>query len=353
MLGKTDEINRMIESMGEGVVMMNKQGELAILNPMAKQSLGFSPEEKVTADNLVKYITNQNNNKFFQKGVGFEEYVPIEIEISNPCPHFLSAIQTLVKDENGKELGIVTILRDISKDKEIDQLKSDFISMVSHDLRSPLATIKNVIEILLASQAGEVTDAQEHLLKLADKKITTLNYLVADLLDLSKIESGQMRMEFVLMDVVEAVQDVLATLSQTLQEKKIQINANLSPRTPKVYGDYQRIVQIFTNIIGNAVKFTDNNGIITIQLSEDDGYAKVSVKDTGPGIAPEDVNKIFDKFFQSEKTTENSLKGIGLGLAIAKKLIEAHKGKIEVESKFGEGSTFHIFFPFLKISKRS
>ncbi len=353
MLGKTCEIDRMVKSMGEGVVMINKQGELAILNSMAKQALGFSSDEEVTIDNLVKYITNKKNDNFFRKGVECKEYVPIEIEVSNPCPHFLSAIQTLVKDENGEELGIVTILRDISKDKEINQLKSDFISMVSHDLRSPLATIKNVIEILLAGQAGEVTDAQEHLLKLADKKINTLNYLVADLLDLSKIESGQMRMEFALMDVVEAVQDVLTTLDKTVQEKNIQINANLLPRTPKVYGDYQRIVQIFMNIIGNAVKFTDNNGLITIQLSEEDGYAKISVKDTGPGIASEDVNKIFDKFFQSEKTIESSSKGIGLGLAIAKKLIEAHKGKIEVESKFGEGSTFHIFFPFLKMRKKS
>ncbi|MCK4307475.1 PAS domain S-box protein [candidate division WOR-3 bacterium] len=352
MFDKIHEIERMVENMGEGVIMTDKKGELAVLNPMAKQALGFNPKEKVTVDNLAKYVANQEVSTIFQKRASFKEYAPVEIEISRPHPHFLSAIQTLVKNENGEKLGIVTILRDITKEKEIDQLKADFISMVSHDLRSPLATVKNVIEIIIEGQAGKVTDAQQHLLNLADKKITMLNYLVEDLLDLSKIESGQMRMEFALVDVVEAINDVLTTLDSKVQEKKIQINTNLESEIPRIYGDYQRVVQILMNIIGNAVKFTDK-GVITIQLKKENGYAKVSVKDTGPGIAPEDVKKIFDKFYQSKVSIKGSSKGVGLGLTIAKKLVEAHKGKIEVKSEHGKGSTFHILLPFSKKRERS
>ncbi|MDD5528787.1 MAG: HAMP domain-containing sensor histidine kinase [bacterium] len=231
-----------------------------------------------------------------------------------------------------------------SKIEENDLSKTDFIYVVSHELRSPLATVKNAIEILFDGMAGEITDTQKHLLEIANKNINRLNFIIEDILDISRIDSGQIRIEFAPVDIKEVINDVVIMLEREANEKGISIEKVLPEKIIKVNGDFQRIIQILTNIIGNAIKFT-NKGSITITATEEKEYVKISVKDTGAGIPPENIDKIFDKFFQIRESTSLSSKGVGLGLTITKKLVTMHNGKIEVESELNKGSTFSVFLP--------
>ncbi|MDD2890768.1 MAG: HAMP domain-containing sensor histidine kinase [bacterium] len=231
-----------------------------------------------------------------------------------------------------------------NKIEENDLSKTDFIYVVSHELRSPLATVKNAIEILSDGMAGEITDTQKHLLGIANKNINRLNFIIEDILDISRIDSGQIRIEFAPVDIKEVISDVVISLERDANEKGIDIIKSLPEKIIKVNGDFQRLIQIFTNIVGNAIKFTDK-GSITIIITEEKEYIKVSVKDTGAGIPPDNIDKIFDKFFQIRESTSLSSKGVGLGLTITKKLVTMHNGKIEVESELNKGSTFNVFLP--------
>jgi signal transduction histidine kinase len=235
-----------------------------------------------------------------------------------------------------------------------EHLRTDFISMVSHELRSPLGTVKNVIEILLEGRAGEISGAQKHLLEVANKNIDRLIFLISDLLDVSNIELGKLSIKLAPVDIVEMLTDVLNTLESAVSEKKLFIKTNFAEVIPKISGDYQRLVEVFMNIIGNAIKFTTKGGI-TITLAEvekcnshKDRYVKITVSDTGCGISLKDMDKIFDKFYQIASSSSGlSKKGMGLGLTIAQKIVEMHHGKIEVESELGKGSVFNVFLPIM------
>jgi signal transduction histidine kinase len=237
--------------------------------------------------------------------------------------------------------------------KRLDKLKSTFISSVSHELRTPLTVIKEFISLMLEGHVGAITEDQKEYLGIANKNILRLTNLIETLLDFSRIESGKgLKLRFEPMRLTHVVEDAWMTLAQRLDEKGITFENRLDPDTPMVLADRNRLVEVFINLIGNGIKFTPPGGKISVDskgLTEKRDYLKVVVTDTGVGIAPQDLTKVFERFYQGQKTQEGILTGTGLGLAITKEIIEGHRGSISAESKLGSGASFIFTLPLLGV----
>jgi GGDEF domain-containing protein len=227
-------------------------------------------------------------------------------------------------------------------------------------LRTPLAAIKNAVQLILNGKTGEINEHQSKFLSMAERNINRLTNILNDLLNLSRIESGRIELKFENIGLKEIIELTASSLRPHADGKSLKIDVEISEQLPPVYGDPEKIEQILTNLIGNAVKFTPDGGriLITAQsLSHDEkgGYGDriaVSVQDTGIGIPSEHLDAIFEKFHQVEGSLQRSVSGTGLGLAITKGLVEAHQGKIWVESEVGKGSTFTFTLPISEGERR-
>lgn len=252
--------------------------------------------------------------------------------------------------------GYITQLERANQElKRVDEMKSEFVSVASHELRTPLATIKNAVQLVLKREAGEVSEAQANFLNMAEKNINRLTNILDDLLDLSRIESGKVGMKFEELDLRGSIDFVLSSLKPQADEKPVHLEMKVPKDLPFVYGDREKVAQILTNLVGNAIKFTPESGKVVVSAKLADGVrntVEVSVRDNGIGIPEHEVEKVFEKFHQLESPIHHSTSGTGLGLAIAKGLVEAHQGRIWVESEVGKGSTFIFTLPLSKGEKR-
>lgn len=261
-----------------------------------------------------------------------------------------------------------TLYREIKetnvKLERLEKIKSDFISIVSHELRTPLTSIKNSVDIVLSGKAGELPPNSEKFLSMAKRNILRLSEIINDLLDISKIEAGKMDFNFEALDVNTVIENVRVSLTGLAKEKDLVFISDCAPELPQISGDSKRLEQVLTNLVSNAIKFTESGKSITIKsqvynsadinknnqfrddlekLSGD--YVVVSVKDEGIGIAENDITRAFDKFAQIENSLSRKVGGTGLGLPIAKQLLEKHNGMIWCESELGKGSEFIFALP--------
>lgn len=253
-----------------------------------------------------------------------------------------------------------------TKLERLERLKSEFISIVSHELRTPLTAIKNSLEICLSGKAGDVSSIMDNFLNMAQRNVTRLSGIINDLLDLSKVEAGKMDFKFEKANINTPVEFMKNTFDSVAKDKNIDLILEKDENLSLTYFDNQRIEQVMSNLISNAIKFTNENGKIVVKtenINEADidkslifgvenpvfykHYVKISVKDSGIGIAPEDLKKVFDQFQQIENPLNRKNGGTGLGLPIAKQLIEAHRGFIWVESELNRGTTFSFVIPVL------
>ena len=248
--------------------------------------------------------------------------------------------------------------------EKLERLKSEFISIVSHELRTPLTSIKNSLDILHSGRCGEVSQAADKFLTMAQRNVQRLSGIINDLLDLSKIEAGKMDFHFTQTDIHSVIDYVKSTFLNVAKEKGLNLTSEETPQLPAVTADPQRLEQVLTNLVSNAIKFTPSGKNITIksELVNADmidknncfkdvlqnlkgDYIMVSVEDEGIGIAEENLVRAFDKFAQIENSLSRKAGGTGLGLPIAKQLIETHKGAIWCESKPDKGSAFKFVLP--------
>ncbi len=228
--------------------------------------------------------------------------------------------------------------------KELDLMKSEFLNTVSHELRTPLTSIKAFAEILL-DNVGEDVETQTEFLEIINKESDRLTRLINNLLDLSRIEAGRMKWESEQIDLYEIAESALNALRGSAEKKGLLVEANLEEDLPTV-GDKDKLIQVVTNLLGNAIKFTSEGGKIVVTAQRKDLLtARILVKDSGVGIAPEFHESIFEKFSQVDSSETRDIKGSGLGLPIARSITEHHGGKLFVESEAGEGSTFIIELP--------
>jgi PAS domain S-box-containing protein len=228
--------------------------------------------------------------------------------------------------------------------RELDRLKDEFISLVSHELRTPLTSIRGYLELLLDGGAGELTEDQGRFLSVVDRNSKRLMHLVGDLLFLAQVEAGKLTLELGEVDLDDVVSDSVEAAKPIADENGIQLGASLDP-TPNMLGDRGRLAQVLDNLVSNAIKFTTEGGSVHVRLSSTADDAVIEVVDTGIGIAPEDQELLFDRFFRSSEATERAIPGTGLGLTIAKAIVERHEGTIEVESSEGRGTTMRVRLP--------
>jgi signal transduction histidine kinase len=252
----------------------------------------------------------------------------------------------LVRDLTKKS---VELERTNEEQKQAEQLRSDFVSGVSHELQTPLTVIKEVFSLVLEERIGTLSEDQKEYLGIANKNILRLSSMIDALHDFSRIESGkELKLKFEPVRLIPAIDEAWMTLSQQLEEKKIAFENHLDPDTPLIFGDRHRLVEVFVNLIGNGMKLTPSGGKIVVGskgLTEGRDYLKVVVTDTGRSIPPEDLPRVFDRFYQGQRIQEGAGVVTGLGLAVTKEIIEGHQGSIQAESKSGNGNSFVFTLP--------
>lgn len=249
-------------------------------------------------------------------------------------------------------LGTVSIFRDITREVEVDRLKSEFVATVSHELRTPMTAIKGYVDILTMGAAGALNENQMHFLEVVRNNIERLNILVSDLLDISRIESGRVKLEQGSVNLYEIAEEVVAEVLRRSQDesKPIALSLDAPKDLPPVKGDGARVRQIISNLVNNAFNYTPENGAILVNIRPDEGEVQVDVQDSGIGIRPEDQGRVFERFYRGEHPLVLSTPGTGLGLPIVRQLVEMHNGRIWMKSTGvpGEGSTFSFTLPVYK-----
>jgi signal transduction histidine kinase len=230
--------------------------------------------------------------------------------------------------------------------KQLDHLKSDFVSNVSHELRTPLTAIKGSVDLLLRGVPGALNEKQTHYLARVRSNTQHLAGLISDLLDLSKIEAGKMELKATRVSLGGLIHEVVETLRPIAAEKLIHLEAATAEPSNLVWADREKVTQVLMNLLGNAIKFSPPQGQVTVStIANGKEWVQVCVEDAGPGIPAEQQEKIFEKFYQVTRDGRQKPKGTGLGLAISKSLVELHGGKIWVESHLNHGSTFAFTLP--------
>jgi PAS domain S-box-containing protein len=350
------------------ILVMQPDGQIMECNALARATFGYSKTE-MTAQNIKDLLVCEADETW--------EKIIKSVERRSHWHGAMSAIHRAVGtmpvhvsisryvDSVDDTANMICFLRDITKEKEIDRMKSEFISIVSHELRTPLTSIKNAVGIILGGTAGEITKNQERFLSMVNRNIDRLAGIINNLLDLSKLEAGKMELRFQEIDLNDPLDMVISSLRSQAENKSITITKEVPVDLPKVYGDGDRIEQILINLINNSIKFTPEGGNVHVSArlarSEkqtgkvsgpltksyglDGDFIEVCVEDTGIGIPEDKLDMVFDKFHQISGSLTRETGGTGLGLPIAKELVEGHKGNIQVESKIGKGSRFIFTLP--------
>jgi len=237
----------------------------------------------------------------------------------------------------------------LQQEKEI--MKRNFVTLVSHQLRSPLTSVKQYLSVILGGFAGGVDTKQKEMLEKAGKNIDSLLQLIDDWLDMSHIEAGNITEGFKPVDVPAILSEILEFLRPSAEAKKVTIELDSRDDLPAVEGDRESLKQAFTNLISNAINYTGQSGTVTVTAAEEANNVVVEISDTGVGISEEDIPFIFDEFFRVKSKETRGISGTGLGLPIAKRIIEAHNGSIKVVSELGKGSTFSVFLPKTEVKQ--
>ena len=239
-------------------------------------------------------------------------------------------------------LGRIITLRDVTRETEVDRMKTEFVSTVSHELRTPLTAIKGYLDLMLDGQAGHLTSTQREFLSLAGESTDRLTTLINDILDISRIEAGGTRLRRIPTDYRLVVQHVVQMLTGQAKAKGIALGMQFTKVNPWVEGDPDRISQVMFNLISNAIKYTPAKGKVTVRVTCDEDVVTTQITDSGPGIAPDELERVFERFYRADNSTTRETGGTGLGLAITKALVERMGGTVTVTSTLGLGTTFSI-----------
>lgn len=352
------KIEAIIHGIADGVVVTDKNHRIITINPAAKKIFGWEAGKIIGKEMISSQFDCNELIAIFEKLYNAKtKTYSKEIKILNLIAEndkILKVISSAIFHKNGDLMGIVSVFNDITHLKMLDKMKSDFVSNVSHELRTPLSSIKGSVDNMLDGIIGGVTEKQQQYLLRIKNNTDRLIRLINELLDLSRIESGKIRLKLLPLSIRDMIKDVTENITSVAAEKDIKFlipdeNANFV-----VIADRDKLNQIFINLLDNAVKFSKEKGRIEIKTEqEDNNFIKVSVIDNGMGISGEDKERIFDRFYQTGNGSVAKTKGTGLGLAITKSLVELHGGKIWVDSEIGKGSKFLFTLPLYKEQRQT
>ncbi len=341
-------LNTIINSISDGVLVVNKEGETVLFNPAALKYLELNEikiEENII-DKLHPKIAGIINKFLLTKEQTVKSF-SVQIELKANHELFIEATASSVAHPNGSLAGVVVVLKDISELKKIEFLKSQFVSMVSHELKAPIAAVYGYLKLLNDDNIPLQQSEKKRFLERSQLRLDGLLKMVNDLLDISRIEMKSVQREIKDINVKEVIEGLIELLNFEIKAKNIsiKIQANVQPQTLKA--DSEEINQLFTNLISNAIKYNKQDGEININLDSNDSYMIVEVEDTGIGLKPNEKEKLFNEFFRAKNELTKNISGTGLGLSIVKRIVDSYSGKIEVESEFNKGTKIKVYLPFL------
>ncbi|MFH2004274.1 MAG: HAMP domain-containing sensor histidine kinase, partial [Bacteroidota bacterium] len=241
--------------------------------------------------------------------------------------------------------GVIVVIRNITEFKRIEMIKSQFVSMVAHELKAPVAAVQGFLNLLLDEKMELSEEKKKDFLSRSENRLKSLLTLVNDLLDISRMEMKTKQRELKDIDIKECIDSTIDLLQFESAKRNISVTTSYAKDLPMLHADQNEITRMFTNIISNAVKYNIDNGTININVSLIKNYVSIKVTDTGIGLKPEEITKLFSEFFRAKNENTRGISGTGLGLTIVKRIIDSYHGKIEVESEYGKGTTFSIFLP--------
>ncbi len=334
-----------ISQLSTGSIMVNEKGEIVMVNEGAERILGVPLAE--LKGKTLEQIARQELMISLAKEIAptVEESAPqVTVLAQELTQHIIQNSTAMIQNPEGKVVGMISVLQDIAKLRELQRIQDDFMSHVTHELRSPLTAIKAALG---AAQEGTNKDPQqEQVLTIAGRNVDRLARLINDLLDVSKIGGGKMTVNPRAVSSEILIRDAAQSLESWAKIKQIQLAFEPKGKMPYILADADRTTQILVNLISNAIKFTPANGTIRVHASPPGAtYLKVNVTDSGPGMTQQEQQHLFERFFQAKKLTKSDSPGTGLGLYIAKTLVELQKGQIGCESEKGKGTTFYFTIP--------
>jgi two-component system sensor histidine kinase NblS len=358
------KLESLVATIADGAVLLDRQMQVVLVNPTARRLFGWENEAEILGTNVLFHLPEPVKSELAQPlyqiaagepldalhdthsvAGGYREGTEFRITIPEQTNRTVRILLTTVFDQHRESVrGIAITVQDITREVELNEAKSHFISNVSHELRTPLFNIKSFIETL--HEYGEdLSDLERReFLETANRETDRLTRLVNDVLDLSRLESNK-RYHFEAVEVTQPIEQTLRTYQLNAKDKGITLVQDIEPDLPPVYGNYDLLLQVLTNLVGNALKFTQAGGQVAIRtyLLEEEHtspmHVRIEVADTGIGIDPEDQEAIFDRFFRVENRV-HTLEGTGLGLSIVRNIIEKHQSTVHLVSEVGVGTTF-------------
>ncbi|WP_110113008.1 ATP-binding protein [Bacillus sp. CGMCC 1.16541] len=335
-----EQLSSILSSMADGVITFNRDGAMLITNPPAEHFLRAWYYEQGMDNKNVSELPSKVSH-LFQEVVKSEEEQSTEVTIQGRTWVILMSPlynQTKIR-------GAVAVLRDMSEERKLDKLRKDFIANVSHELRTPIAMLQGYSEAIIDDIASTDEEKKE-IAKVIHDESLRMGRLVNELLDLARMEAGHVQLHAEYIDIMEFTERVLRKFQGLAKDKHIHLRLNSTVKEEKpILLDPDRIEQVLTNLIDNAIRHTDEGGEVALQLESTDHELRLAVKDTGVGIPQEDLPFVFERFYKADKARTRGKAGTGLGLAIAKNIVEAHDGLMSVHSILNEGTTFSITLP--------
>lgn len=354
VLEDTDELRRsavdernktmaIIENLTDGIILLNKKKQIEIINSPATELFNIGKKEAI-GKCFIDLLDIENIPEIKKILIDKDRIRNIyREEVATLDGLHLEITSVLLKDEI-EEKGFLIIIHDVTKEKLIEKMKTEFVSVAAHQLRTPLSAIKWTIRMILDGDVGEINEEQRELLEQTYISNERMIKLINDLLDVSRIEEGRLlydqedtRIEDVLDSVIEASQEMLRNKNMVLEVNKKE--------TPKVKIDKEKIGVVIQNLLENAIKYTEQGGKIKITLDNDEKNVIFKIEDSGVGIPKSQQDRIFTKFFRAENVTRMETDGTGLGLYTTKNIVQAHKGQIWFESEENKGTTFYFTIP--------
>jgi two-component system phosphate regulon sensor histidine kinase PhoR len=331
-------------AMQEGVMVLSADGTLRLINPAMERMIGRQGAE-LTGKSYWEVIRQPRLHEFIAHALAGGAGATTEIGLGTGPDRIFQVYTSSLSEGEGYSPGLVLVFHDITDLRRLEQVRKDFVANVSHELRTPLTAIKGYVEALRDDPKVELPQ-RHRFLEIIETHTDRLNLIITDLLLLSKIESGQIPLKQEPVELAVLINRILGLLSHQIDRKQHKMVLNIPATLPPVLGDEERLGQVFSNLLDNAVKYTPDKGTLTITAVLNDRMIEVSIEDTGIGIPPKDLSRIFERFYRVDKARSRELGGTGLGLAIVKHLVEAHGGTVSVESA-GKGSRFTVQLPIV------
>ena len=341
----------LINHLAGGVLATDNRKRIALANPAFLKMIEYRGKD-VIGQPLENVVTNKELSRMIDQALSMPggEFAEITEEfnhgaLSRDEDRVLGVRCVPFRDRLGRTMGTVTVMHDITAQKKKDQMKSDFVSMVAHEVQNPLNSILAQLKVIQDGLAGEVTEKQAHMLGRVSEKVTMLSSLAKELLDLAKIESGLIMQERERLDLGSILENQVALYQAKANSRNIRLILEPIPELKPILGNKVNIEEVISNLVSNAVKYTPDGGEIRVSAAMEDHHVCITVKDTGMGIPEKDLGRIFDRFFRVKNDKTRSISGTGLGLAIVKSIVEAHNGMIHVQSAPDQGTTFQVLLP--------